>query len=68
MSTTEFAVTGMTCQHCVMSVTSEVMAVTGVDSVDVDLELGAVSVTGTGVASDAVIAAIAEAGYEAQPA
>lgn len=68
MTTTPFAVSGMTCQHCVTSVTNEVMSVNGVDSVAVDLDRGLVSVTGTDVATPEVIAAIAEAGYEARPA
>ena len=68
MNTTTWTVEGMTCQHCVTSVTNEVSAVAGVTSVKVDLEHGAVDVVGDGVDSNRVIAAIAEAGYEAQPA
>lgn len=64
----EFDVQGMTCEHCVNSVTQEVSQVAGVTSVIVDLAAGHVSVAGSGVDVDAVIAAIAEAGYEAQPA
>lgn len=58
----------MTCQHCVTSVTTEVMSVAGVDSVAVDLDRGSVRVTGKDVSTPAVIAAIAEAGYSARPA
>jgi copper chaperone len=59
-----YAVTGMTCAHCVLSVTEEVSAVAGVTAVDVDLASGRVTVTGAHVDDDAVAAAVAEAGYE----
>lgn len=36
-STTEYTVTGMTCQHCVDAVTNEVGGIDGVTGVDVDL-------------------------------
>jgi len=58
-----YSVPGMTCQHCVNSVTTEVSAVPGVESVAVDLTAKTVTVTG---GDDAAIrAAIDEAGYEA---
>ena len=58
-----YSVTGMTCQHCVNAVATEVSAVPGVEAVDVDL--AAKTVTVTGAADDAAVrAAIAEAGYE----
>ncbi len=64
MTTTTYAVTGMTCHHCVMSVTEEVSAVPGVSGVDVDLDSGAMTVTTDGpVDDDAVRAAVADAGY-----
>ena len=37
MQTLDFTVTGMTCQHCVASVTEEVTELAGVQEVDVDL-------------------------------
>jgi copper chaperone CopZ len=60
----EYVVTGMTCEHCVMSVREEVSEVPGVRQVDVDLAGGRLTVTGDGVSDDAVRAAVAEAGYE----
>ena len=39
-STTEYTVTGMTCQHCVNAVTREVGGIDGVTGVDVDLDSG----------------------------
>jgi copper chaperone CopZ len=60
----QYIVKGMTCGHCVLSVTEEVSEVAGVESVDVDLESGRVTVTGSGWSDDAVAEAVAEAGYE----
>jgi len=60
----EYAVKGMTCGHCVMSVTEEVEQVTGVTGVDVDLETGRVVVRGDGFSDEAIREAVHEAGYE----
>jgi copper chaperone len=59
-----YAVSGMTCRHCVMSVTEEVSEVGGVDGVSVDLAAGVLTVTGDGFTDEAVRAAVAEAGYQ----
>jgi copper chaperone len=65
MSTQTFTVTGMTCGHCVASVTEEVSEVPGVEHVDVVLETGALTVTSTEpVDAAAVEAAVVEAGYQ----
>jgi copper chaperone len=65
MSTQSFTVTGMTCGHCVASVTEEVSEVPGVEQVDVVLETGVVTVTSTEpVDAAAVEAAVVEAGYQ----
>lgn len=65
ISTTTFIVTGMTCGHCVAAVTEEVAKLDNVRSVDVDLSSGNVTVQSDGpVDSDALEAAIDEAGYE----
>lgn len=66
MSISTFTVTGMTCGHCVSSVTEEVREVTGVTDVQVELDTGLLTVTGTADAA-AVTAAVAEAGYQASP-
>ncbi|OLT47082.1 cation-transporting ATPase [Saccharomonospora sp. CUA-673] len=59
-----YTVVGMTCQHCVASVTEEVGEIDGVRSVDVDLETGAVTVTSDAeLPADAVRSAVEEAGY-----
>ncbi|WP_328323462.1 MULTISPECIES: heavy-metal-associated domain-containing protein [unclassified Streptomyces] len=60
-----YTVSGMTCAHCVKSVTEEVSRIDGVIQVDVDLPTGKVTVTSTGAVDDAAFAAaIDEAGYE----
>ncbi|HYO31206.1 MAG TPA: cation transporter [Nocardioidaceae bacterium] len=68
MTTSSYAVAGMTCGHCVNAVTEEVKRLDGVSAVDVDLNAGGVSrltVTSTQpVSVEAVAAAVDEAGYE----
>ena len=59
-----FTVKGMTCDHCVRSVSEEVAEVPGVEAVDVNLETGRVTVAGE-FSDEAVVAAVEEAGYEA---
>ena len=66
MTTLDLTVTGMTCQHCVASVTEEVTELPGVTEVDVDLATGRLHVIGD-VTPEQVQAAVAEAGdYTAQ--
>ncbi|WP_127553716.1 heavy-metal-associated domain-containing protein [Actinoplanes sp. OR16] len=65
MQTTTYSVTGMTCEHCVNSVSEEVGRITGVTGVEVDLASGQVAVTSEGpLDRAAVAAAVDEAGYE----
>ena len=63
-TTRTYAVSGMTCSHCVLSVREEVSEVAGVEAVDVDLASGRLTVTGREVSDEAVEAAVADAGYE----
>jgi copper chaperone len=57
-------VTGMTCQHCVMSVSEEIGEIDGVSAVDVSLETGAVTVIADReVSRSEIAAAVTEAGY-----
>jgi copper chaperone len=62
-----YRVDGMSCEHCRVAVTGEVGRVTGVRSVDVNLDSKLVRVEGTDVDPAAVVAAIDEAGYDAVP-
>jgi copper chaperone len=66
MSTREqsYRVRGMTCHSCVAMVSEEVGEVAGVESVQVDLQSGTVTVQGDDVDEEAVRRAIVEAGYE----
>ncbi|GGS94071.1 hypothetical protein GCM10010156_60440 [Planobispora rosea] len=65
MTVTTYRVEGMTCGHCVSSVTSEVSKIEGVTGVNVDLTAKLVTVTsGAALDDTAVGAAVDEAGYE----
>ena len=65
MTTSTYTVVGMTCGHCVNSVTEEVTQVPGVTAVDVDLASGGLTVTSHSTIDDsAVQAAVEEAGYQ----
>ena len=62
--TETYDVVGMTCDHCVRSVTEEVSAVAGVSAVDVDLRTGQVKVTThEAVPVTKIREAVEEAGY-----
>jgi copper chaperone len=67
MTTTIYAVRGMTCGHCVSAVTDELASIATVENVSVDLRVSAasmVSVTSTGTLRVGdVSTAIEEAGY-----
>lgn len=63
MTVTTYTVQGMTCDHCVRSVTEEIGEVAGVSSVEVSLEDKAAVVSGD-ADPDAVKAAVVEAGFE----
>lgn len=65
MTETIYTVTGMTCGHCVSSVTEEISELDGVRKVDVELATGLVTVTSDqALAEDAVRGAVTEAGYQ----
>jgi len=68
MATTQtYTVTGMTCAHCVNSVSTEVGQLPGVRDVQVDLAAGAVTVTSDQPLDQQVVAAaVDEAGYALQ--
>ncbi len=62
---TEYVVAGMSCEHCVTSVTNELTRMDGIMSVGVDLVSGRVAVTSARPLDESdVRAAIDEAGYE----
>lgn len=58
-------VKGMSCQHCVMSVTKALNQLEGIQNVQVDLAKGEVRFENTkSVASDQIEKAIGDAGYD----
>lgn len=58
-------VVGMTCQHCVNSVTEELSKIKGVQKVEVDLNSGNVEISAeTKIDQNEISEAIKEAGYE----
>ena len=63
-----YSVNGLTCGHCVASVTEEIAEIDGVRDVDVDLVAGGTStVTVTSdqpLDAEALRAAVTEAGYQ----
>ncbi|SEM67944.1 copper chaperone [Cryobacterium sp. TMT1-3] len=66
-TTTAYGVDGMTCSHCIASVTEEISALAGAESVTVNLVTGGtsqVSVTSASKLDPALVAAaVEEAGY-----
>ena len=65
MSEASYTVTGVTCGHCVASVTEEITKIDGITAVAVDLPTGAVTVTSDRPVDDSQIrAAVEEAGYQ----
>jgi copper ion binding protein len=65
MTTSTFAVTGMTCEHCVRAVAEEVRRIEGVAEVTVDLPTGALTISSSEPIDDAAVAeAVEEAGYQ----
>ena len=58
-------ISGMSCGHCQKSATTALEGVAGIDSVEVSLEPGGAVVTGSANA-DSLIAAVIDAGFEAE--
>ncbi len=58
-----YSVSGMTCGHCVSSVSGEIGKIGGVTGVAVDLPTGAVTVSGSGFTDEEIRAAVEQAGY-----
>lgn len=67
-TTTAYGVDGMTCGHCVASVTEEIGLIAGAENVTVELVKGGtsqVTVTSAGTLDRALVAAaVEEAGYQ----
>jgi copper chaperone CopZ len=67
MDTRTYSVPGVHCGHCKAAVTRELEGVIGVEAVEVDLETKLVTVGGDALEDTALVAAIDEAGYDAEP-
>jgi copper chaperone len=64
MSTATYSVPDISCGHCRAAIATEVSQVSGVETVEVDLDAKTVTVTGEPLDEQAIVAAIDEAGYE----
>ncbi len=58
-----YTVEGMTCGHCRAAVMEEVLTVSGVRAVDVELDSGQLTVAGEAFDDGAIAQAVDEAGY-----
>ena len=69
MATKVLKIEGMSCEHCKKAVTDALKKVTGVESVEVDLEAGraTVSFDPARASESAMKEAVEEAGYEVVP-
>lgn len=65
MSRIEITIEGMTCGHCAMSVTNELVTLEGVSNVQVDHASGKATVEADDVTEELLVAAVEEAGYQA---
>ncbi len=63
--TSHLKITGMSCKHCEANAAKALKAVAGVAGVDINLEQGTATITGS-ADDDALISAVKEAGYEAE--
>ncbi|GAA1347471.1 heavy-metal-associated domain-containing protein [Arthrobacter roseus] len=65
---TTINITGMTCGHCVASVTEELTEIDGVENVEINLNKGGASSTvitsSRDLSSDEINDAVTEAGYQ----
>jgi copper chaperone len=64
MSTLTYNVPDISCDHCKHAIETEVSQVQGVESVEVDVQVKTVTVSGDPLDEAAIVGAIDEAGYE----
>ncbi len=64
MTTTTYHVAGISCDHCVRSITNEVKDVAGVRTVNIDIPTKIVTIEHADVAPLMLVAAINEAGFD----
>ena len=63
----ELSITGMTCDHCVKTVTEAIEQVPGVTAAKVNLETNSAIVEGDEMDLEKILAAVGEEGYTATP-
>ncbi len=69
MSSSTYAVQGMTCDHCAGSVTAEITKIPGITDISVDVKAGRLTIVSDDpVPASAVEEAVEEAGYTVVPA
>jgi len=66
MSTLDLEIEGMSCNHCVASVTNALRALPGVDVKNVGLGTAQVSYEADKVSPEDIVLAVEDAGYTAQ--
>jgi copper chaperone CopZ len=64
MTTSQFHVPDISCDHCVRAITNEVKEIAGVATVTVDIPTKMVTIGHDNVAQPVMIAAINEAGFD----
>lgn len=67
MAERTYYVTGVHCNSCALNITDELETVSGVASIDVEVEAGRVTVRGDGFTDAQVAEAVRSAGYEMAP-
>ena len=66
MPSSDYQVTGMTCEHCERAVREEVGQLAGVQDVQISAQTGRLVITSSAPLDDAAVhAAVDEAGYQA---
>ena len=60
-----YSVPGMDCAHCKQAVSEQLVSVSGVEAVEVDLDAKVVTIRGASLSDGALRAAIESAGYQA---
>ena len=67
MTRLEFAIEGMSCDHCTARVQKALEEAEGVRSVEVTLDPGSAVIVGDALDPEVLVAIVERAGYEARP-
>jgi copper chaperone CopZ len=66
MATQTYSVPGISCSHCEHAIRQELDKIGGLSSIQVDIDKKLVTVSGERIDEAAIVAAIDEAGYDAE--